>query len=307
MKEPKVAIITSTLNQEKTLIKCLTSFKDKNSYKNFKFYFIDDSGSGKIALKMKSMFPWVGVVSNKENLGYSVSNNTLIKKAIREYDPDYILHVDDDVEFFEKDVLKKAVSVAENLPEGGIFGARLVYPDKSSQWFSKDGKITFIKEAGTKSEEDKKIFETQQVDNVIGAFFLIRRDVVDKIGLLDEMFSPAYGEETDFCFRAAKNGFKMFYVGELAVIHNGSSSSKTVPSDYIWFVKKRNAIRLEWKHYGFFKILKYSIIHFGAVFFKRDGLGIWKKFRLLLDAYSFNMKNLNNIKSFRRNNGHLKS
>lgn len=300
MKEPKVAIITSTLNQENILKKCLKKFREKTSYKNYRFYFVDDSGKGEIGKKIKKDFKWVKTIINKENLGYSISNNISVRKSIEEYNPDYILHVDDDTEILKKGWLKKLISLAEMKKDGGIFGIRLLHSDKSLQWYSKKEKIYFYKEKGTKLKEDSSIFETQEVNNVIGAFMLIKREVIEKIGFLDEEFSPAYGEETDFCFRASKAGFKLYYFGELEAIHHGSSSSKTIVPEKLWFIKKRNSIRLEFLNHDFFKILKYSSIHILATFFKKEGIPLSKKIKLLTKAYIYNFQRIKEIKKKRK-------
>ena len=294
MKNPKVAIITSTFNQEENLRKCLKSLKDKTNYKNYKMYFIDDSGTGEIAKKIKKEFPWVDVSENKSNLGFSKSNNILIKKSLKEYSPNYILLLNDDTEIVDKDWLGKMVEVGESDPKIGILGCKIIYPDGNLQWFYKNGKMHFLK---TKEniEETKETFGNYEVTNVIGACLFIRRKVIDEIGFLDDKFSPAYGEETDFCLRAGKKGYKLFYLGGTKIVHLGGSSTKHV-KDWIWQIKKRNSIRLEWLNHSFPNIIKYTIIHFGSAVFSKKPL---MKLKMLFKAYGENIKNLDEIKEKR--------
>lgn len=203
MKEPKLAIIICSYNQEKLLEKCLGSLKKKTSYKNYKVYFIDDSRNGEIAKEIKKNFQWVDISVNKKNIGFAGSNNIGIKKAIKEYNPDYFLLLNDDCEVIDKNWINKMIRVGESDKKIGILGCKIIYPDGSLQWFFKDNKINFLKEKKN-INETKETFGTYEVKDVIGACFLIKRKVIDKIGLLDEKFNPAYGEETDFCFRAKK-------------------------------------------------------------------------------------------------------
>jgi GT2 family glycosyltransferase len=301
MKNPKVAIITSTFNQEENLKKCLISLRKNANYSNYKMYFIDDSGTGKIAKKIKQKFPWVDVSANSKNEGYSTSNNKLIKKAIRKYNPDYILHIDDDTLIIDKNWLKELISFAETDKRIGIVGCKLIYPDGNLQWFYKGKKINFIKNP-RKIEETKDTFETHEVTNVIGACFLIKRNVINKIGLLDEKFNPAYGEETDFCLRAGKRGFKLFYFGKVKIIHIGGSSTKHV-KDWIWQIKKRNSIRLEWLNMNIFQIIKYTLVHFGSAIINNNPL---KKLKMLIKAYKENFDNIKEIKDKRKERNNWK-
>jgi len=87
MKFPKVAIITTTFNQDEKVEKCLRYLLKKTDYPKYKIYFLDDSGTGEIAKKVKKLFKKVDVSSNNSNLGYAISNNILMKRAIKEFSP----------------------------------------------------------------------------------------------------------------------------------------------------------------------------------------------------------------------------
>ncbi len=289
MKEKKIGIIITTYSQKELLINFIESLIEKTNYQNYKIYFIDDSGKGKIGVKIKKKFPSIDVTINKKNLGCSKSYNLGMKKAIKEYPPDYLLLMNDDMKIVDKNWLQKMVSVAEGNFQVGILGCRIIYPDRSLQWVAKNGKINFFKQRGY-FEKNEEIKKNQQVSNIIGCCFLIKKEVIKKIGFWDEKFSPAYGEETDYCFRAKKAGFNFMYVGETEIIHYGGASTNKLESEWIWFLKKRNAIRLEWKHYSLWKIIYYTIIHFCSIFDKK-GVNIKKKLGLLLKAYQVNIKN----------------
>lgn len=293
----KVAMVITTYNQEELLIKFLDSLLKKTDYSNYKIYFIDDSGKGEIGAKIRKKFSSIDVTINKENLGCSKSYNYGMKKAIRKYNPNYLLLLNDDMEISDKLWLNKLIDFAEKKEDGGIFGCQIVYPDKSLQWYAKKGK-PYLSEHPGKFSEDPEILKTQEVSNIMGAVLLIKKEVIDEIGLLDEEFSPFYAEESDFCFRASKRGFKIFYVGDIKVIHHKGKSISKLTKEDVWFIKKRNSIRLEWKHYGFLKIIYYTIIHFGSIF-KRDKISKFIKLKLLISAYIYNFKKIKEIRKLR--------
>jgi GT2 family glycosyltransferase len=293
----KVAIIISTCNQSKLVEKCLVSIKKKTNYKNYKVYLIDDSGNGEIGKEIEKKFKWVNISINKINIGIAKSINLGIKKSIKEYSPDYILHLDDDIEIVEKDWLKKMVSVGNSDKKIGILGCKLIFPEGNLQWFFKNGKMHLVR---TKKDilETKETFQIKDVELIIGACFLIRKKVIDEIGLYDEKFSPEGGEETDFCYRAIKKGFRMVYVGNTKVSHYGSASEKKHEQNKgRWFFFKKHGIRLEWLNFNIPKIIKYTIIHFGSAILSKNP---FKKLKLLLEAYKENLDNLKEIKQKRK-------
>ena len=292
----RVAIIISTYNQEELLKITLNSVLKKTNYKNYKIFVMDDSGKGEIAKNIKKEFKKVTLIVNENNLGFSKSNNIGIKRAIEKYNPDYLLLLNDDTEVVQRDWLKKMIEVGESDENIGILGCKIIYPDGSLQWFFSDGKMHFDKT--NRKHRDRNDTEViKDVENVIGACFLIKRKVLDEIGLYDEKFSPAYGEETDFCYRARKKGFKLVYVGTTELIHHVSSSTKTIFNEKIWFIKKRNAIRLEWLNFSLAKILKHSVIHFGSAVINKKP---FRRLKLLARAYKENIANLEEIKEKRR-------
>ncbi len=292
----KVAIIITTLSQEKLLKRNIMSIEAMSKNKNYKIYLVDDSGDGKIGKRIKKDFPKVRVVINKGNLGFSMSNNIGIRLATKEYNPDYFLILNDDCEIIQKGWLDKFVKASSSFRAGGIFGCKIIYPDGSLQWGTSRGQNYFFKSVGTISNDDK-FSKTQETTEIIGACMLIKKEVMAKTKGFDEGFSPFYGEESDLCFRAKKKGYKIIYIGGLSLIHHRNKSISQLTKEDVWFIKKRNSVRLEWRHYSLVKKIYYTLVHLGSVF-KNDGIPLVKKLRLLLDAYIYNWKNFKEIRKF---------
>ncbi|MBS3084793.1 glycosyltransferase family 2 protein [Candidatus Pacearchaeota archaeon] len=275
--KPRVIIIIGTCNQDNLLINCLNSLK-KTNYNNYKILLVDDSGRD-IGKKLKKYFRFDLIVT-EGYIGQSKLWNRAIEKSLKE-DFDYVFLLDDDTEILDGNWLSELVKVGESSPKIGILGPRVVFSNGGLQWAKKYAKEPLaIKEIG----------------DVIGCCFLIKKSVIDKVGFFDEKFSPAYGEESDFCFRASKRGFKLMYVGKTKIMHYGGATTKKVFNEKLWFYKKRHAIRLEWLNFNLIKILRYSIIHVGSAIFDKNPLA---KLNLLVKAYKENIENLKEIKAKR--------
>lgn len=87
-----------------------------------------------------------------------------------------------------------------------------------------------IKEPFTTVEDMAERYNTPdsakwlQVERLVGMCFLFKREVMDRIGLLDERFSPGHFEDDDYCYRARVNGFRLMIAGDAFVFHHGSAS-----------------------------------------------------------------------------------
>ena len=267
MVEPKVAIIISTYNQKKLLEESLESLKKNTDYKNYKVYVIDDSGKGEIGGYIKKKFKWIDITINKENKGFSKANNIEMKKALKEYNPEYILLLNDDTEMINKNWLKNMIGVAEKDKKIGILGCKILYPDGSLQnmgGYMRKWEIE-LEHNGNK----KNIFE---VDHVMGAFMIIKKDVIKKIGLLNEIYSPYLLEDTDYCLRAKEKGWKIVSVPYVSIIHKKGKSIDSLDDGKRLLVRFKNDIIFSKRHLKgwnkFFRIFIY--LPLVAVFKKKN-------------------------------------
>lgn len=298
--QPNVAIIVTTFNQKELLFDCLDSLKKNTNYKNYNLYFVDDSGKGEIGREVKKKYKWVDVTINEKNGGFSKANNIGIKRAIKNFNPDYILLINDDCEVKNKNWLSKIVKVGEKNERAGVLGCKLIYEDGSLQWVVDNfSNIHFFSSPGKKNILNETVRE-RVVDNIVGAFFLIKREVIERIGLLDEIYSPFYGEETDFCYRAKKAGYDNLYVPGINTIHKRNSSISKKENNYVWYIKKRNSIIFEWRYFGMLRNIKHTFLHFASTIYnlekKKFNSDFGYKIYLLFKAYINTLKNFKEIK-----------
>lgn len=232
-----LSIIIVNWKVKDLLEKCLRSIFEQTKNIGFEIFVVDNaSGDGSVEM-VREKFPQVDLTASTENLGFAKGNNLAAKKA----NGKYVLLLNPDTEILDN-ALEKMVKFMNNHPECGIAGCKLLNPDLSLQpsvrSFPTFASQVFIllklhhlfphsKAMYHYLMQDFDYEKTQEVDQVMGAFFMIRREVIEKIGLLDENFWIWF-EEVDYCKRAKNAGWKILYTPEAKIIHHYGQSFKQV-------------------------------------------------------------------------------
>jgi len=215
-----VSIVIVTYNQYEYTKKCLDSIKEFTN-ENYEIIVVDNNSKDGTPDKIKNDFPEIKLIENAENKGFPLAANQGIKEGQGEY---YLLLNNDTI--VTQNWLERMVEVAELNLEIGIVGP--VSNIVSGVQIDKNAKYNSIEEmhkyaAKNKKENAGKYFEFPRV-----AFLctLIKREVVEKIGGLDERFSPGNFEDDDFCLRAQLAGYKTVVAQDVFIHHYGSKSFK---------------------------------------------------------------------------------
>jgi len=220
---PKVFIIVLHYQNWDDTNECLKSL-EKLDYPNFEKIVIDN---------------------DKDNRGFAGGNNLGIKKAM-EKNADYILLLNNDT-VVEPDFLRKLVGAGESNERAGILGP-LIYEYGTDKIHFAGGKINWLYTKGR--------HVTGAIDYITGACLLIKRKVVEKIGLMDEDYF-LYCEDVDWCLKARKSGFSCLVVLDSKVSHKVSKNAKIASFSYIYY-HTRNGLLLAKRNAPFFvKILAY--------------------------------------------------
>ncbi len=218
----------------------------------------NNSVDGSVAM-VKEKFPWVKLVESKKNLGFSKGNNLVMTQA----EGEYILLLNPDT-LVEEDTFKKIVDFMDTRPDAGGLGVNMVDGQGKFLPESKRGlptpSVAFYKIFGLahlfpKSKTFGKYHlgylskeETHEVEILSGAFMLLRKSVLDRIGLLDETFFM-YGEDIDLSYRILKAGYKNYYFADTRIIHYKGESTKKSSVNYV-FVFYRAMIIFAKKHFS---------------------------------------------------------
>lgn len=258
-KEVEISVIIVNYNVEHFLEQCLNSVF--NAFKNCigEVFVVDNNSHDGSVQMVRTKFPDVILMDNKENLGFSKANN----QAIRVSKGKYVLLLNPDT-VVEEDTFRKVVDFMNNHPDAGGLGVRMI--DGKGRYLpeSKRGvptpDVAFYKIFGLSSifPKSKKFgryhlgylseFETNEIEILSGAFMLMRKEALDKVGLLDEDFFM-YGEDIDLSYRIILGGYKNYYFPETRIIHYKGESTKKSSVNYV-FVFYNAMIIFAKKHFS---------------------------------------------------------
>ena len=258
-----VSIIIVSWNTKDILRTTLRSLYDTIHRVSFEVFVVDNDSSDGSPEMVETEFPDVRLIQTGANLGFARANNIGIHKSTGRY----VCLVNSDVEVFEETVDKMSAYLDDH-PDIGMLGPRTLNPDRTLQrsfggfptpWrqlcrsFSLDRVFprSRLFAGGMMSYFDGD--RTMPVDILYGAFWLIRREALDDVGLLDESFFM-YSEDKDWCRRFVKAGWKVIYYADAEIIHYGGASSAQAPVRY--YLAMLHANLQYWrKHHGIFGYL----------------------------------------------------
>ncbi|MBZ0297534.1 MAG: glycosyltransferase family 2 protein [Anaerolineae bacterium] len=220
MHKPNVSLIVLNYNSRCDTLDCLRSLEHL-TYFGVQTIVVDNGSTDGSVEAIREAFPAVTLIETGLNLGFTGGNNVGIQHAL-EHGADYIMLLNNDT-IVAPDMLEIMIDVMENDPTIGVSGPMIYYYDAPDIIWSGGGKINWG--AGTTSmvglnEPDRAQFglEPTTVDFVTGCAMLARRDVWEKVGLLDDQFFMYY-EETEWCVRAGRAGYKIVHIPTAMMWH----------------------------------------------------------------------------------------
>lgn len=182
---------------------------------------------------LRREYPQVTLIENKTNVGFGRANN----QALPHIKGRYVLLLNTDA-FVESDTVSKTIRYMDENPQCGILGVKLLGRDgvlqPSCRYFPTPWNI-FLNHSGLKRLFQRTVMvddmswdhaTVRDCDWVPGCYYLIRKEVIDQIGLLDHRYFLYY-EEIDHCFAAKQAGWKVTYFPYSSVVHIGGESAKT--------------------------------------------------------------------------------
>jgi GT2 family glycosyltransferase len=282
----KLSIIIVNYNVEYFLEQCLNSVLKSTKDIDAEIFVVDNNSIDGSVEMVKEKFPEVILFDNHDNLGFSKANN----QAMRESQGEYILLLNPDT-VVEEDTFEKCIDFMDDNPNAGGLGVRMIDGKGKFLPESKRGlptpSVAFYKIFGLsrlfpKSKQFGKYhlgyldeFETNEIEILSGAYMFMRKEALEKVGLLDEAFFM-YGEDIDLSYRITQGEYKNYYFPEAQIIHYKGESTKKSSINYV-FVFYRAMVIFAQKHFSQKNAKLFSFFINLAIYF-RAGLALFSRF-----------------------------
>jgi GT2 family glycosyltransferase len=220
------------------VLECLGSIKNLD-YPNYLITIVDNGSTDESISQIERHFPGVHIIKNSRNLGFVGGNNIGIKYALQ-LNADYILLLNDDT-VVTPNFLNHLVKIGEEQPIVGILGPTIIsYSNHTKHYIG--ARIDWGSGAGDEIERlPQNLPAVLDTDYAVGCALLIKAHVVRQIGLLDPAYF-AYFEDTDWCIRCRRYGYRVVVAPEARIFHKGSADQHWGRSIFGVFLIRRNQI-----------------------------------------------------------------
>lgn len=281
-----LSVIIVNYNVKYFLEQCLHSVLKASDKANPEIIVVDNNSTDGSVQMVREKFPHVKLITNTVNLGFAKANN----QAIRVSGKRYILLLNPDT-LIQEDSLDKCLTYMESHPEAGCLGVKMIDGKGNYLPESKRGLptpwVAFYKISGISSlfPHSRKFGRyhlgfldretVNEVDVISGAFMFLRRETLEKTGLLDEDFFM-YGEDIDISYRISQAGYKNVYFPLTTIIHYKGESTKKGSINYV-LVFYRAMIIFARKHFNQSTFRLYSLF-INAAIYLRAAVSIFYRF-----------------------------
>ena len=257
----KLSIVVVSWNTKELLAQCLDSIKAHPPAGPYELIVVDNGSQDGSPEMVAQQHPDVHLIRNGDNLGFAQANNQAMGVAAGRYilllNPDTTVHAG---------ALAALVTFLEKHPQAGAGGARLLNPDGSLQHSCSPAPTLFNEWLHLfHLDRDRRhgmsawhIDAAREVERLMGACLMLRREAIERIGPLDERYFM-YSEEVDYCYRLRKAGWRLYWVPQAVVVHYGGQSTGQI-ADEMFLQLYQNKLLYFRKHYGRAGALAYKFI-----------------------------------------------
>jgi len=230
--QPDLTVSIISSDNLNLLLPCLRSAFEGTHEISLEVYVVDNASMDNTTEVVKATFPQVTVIRNEVRQGFSTNNNMVLHQGRGRY----LMLLNDDT-MIQDSALDHMVEFMDAQPRAGAVGGFLLNPDGSSQpAFARfphpmvEAVWPVLNWYHHTVEQADHPFE---VDSVHGAAMLVRRGVINRVGLLDTAFDPIYSEEVDWCYRIKQAGWQIYTHPQARIIHyGGQTMNRIMPRKY---------------------------------------------------------------------------
>jgi len=232
-----LSVVIVSYNTADFLGRCLNSVASQSNV-TWEVIVVDNCSKDGSTDFLRNVFPWVELIANDHNLGFSQANNQALNICNGRYV--YYLNPDTEVQPY---AFKKMVDFMDSHPDVGLAGTRLVFPDGSIQ------SSVEHRYPGQRYIKNELKGLKGDIAWVLGASMIVRQSLIRSLKGFDENFF-LYGEDLDLCLRIRKAGWLIGHISEAEVIHwEGQSERGNLPVE-VWEKKINGEFAFYRKHYS---------------------------------------------------------
>ena len=220
MKQPLIVTVILNTNKRADTLACLASLA-QNTYANHKIIVLDNASSDGSPEAIRTDYPDVQLIGLTQNLGYAGNNNVGIKAA-QAQGADWVFVLNEDTTL-APNCIADLVTAGERDPKIGIVGPLVYHHNEPELIQSAGGQMDRhlnIWHRGQNQKDTGQFATTDTMEWISGCAILLRRQVIEQVGMLDERFFY-YWEETEWCLRARKAGWRIVHVPTAKLWHKG--------------------------------------------------------------------------------------
>ncbi len=252
---PDLSVLVASFNTKDLLLACLKSLEAANDGLRLEIFVVDNASSDGTPAAVAANYPEVKLIANATNEGFARANNRALKDSLGRY----VLLLNPDT-LIPPDTIGPMTRFLDDHPRVGMAGCRVDRPDGRLDEACKRNFPTptnafarftgldrlFPKSFGGYSRMADDPAGRFEVDSVVGAFMLVRREAVEEVGGLDEDYFM-FGEDLDWAYRMKERDWAVWYVGDHRVIHHKGASVRKDPHRMNWHFH-RSMILFHKKH-----------------------------------------------------------
>lgn len=279
---PTVSVITVSHNVRELVMQSLCALAVERENTAIEVLLVDSASTDGTADAVALQSPWVRVLASKQNLGFTGGNN----RALRIASGRYVLFLNPDAEVRSGAIARMAAYLEAN-PGVGAVGPRLLWPDGSTQSSRRrfPSRLTGFVESTVLQRwlsgsaplrrfymADEPADRPHDVDWLVAACLMVRRETLRRVGLFDERFFM-YSEEVDLCRRIKNAGWRIVYLPDAEVVHHeGKSSEQNLTSRDLRFHESRFLYYAKHHGRGWSLLLRLAVLgHFAFVALEECG------------------------------------
>lgn len=248
MTDPLVTAVILNTNRREDTLACLESL-ERGEYANLSIIVLDNQSTDGSVPAIQERFPRVRIIHLQKNLGYAGNNNVGIAAAV-ESGAEWVFVLNEDV-VLAPDAVSRLVQAGQPDPRVGILGPLVYHADEPQVIQSAGGHLTpgwNSYHAGQNQPDRGQYSAPIAVDWISGCAILVRREVIQQTGMLDERFFY-YWEETEWCWRAGRAGWGVYLIPQAKIWHKGVQRDYQ-PGPNVTYYATRNRLLFLSKHHA---------------------------------------------------------